>query len=56
MKKTYINPEMEVVKLQLMSMLAASLEKGVGGKNAEESDASYYYDFENEEYEDELDW
>lgn len=26
MKKTYINPELEVVKLQTMQMLAASLE------------------------------
>ena len=43
MKKTYKNPELEVVKIQTMQMMAASpLDMGSGDKNpATEADAPF---------------
>ena len=53
MKKTYINPEMEVVQLNAQTLLAGSLKTD---DYTNQNLADEYYDFENEEYEDELDW
>jgi len=53
MKKTYINPEMEVVQLNAQTLLADSLKTD---GNTNQNLADEYYDFENEEYEDELGW
>ena len=53
MKKTYINPEMEVVQLNAQTLLADSLKTD---DSTNQNLADEYYDFENEEYEDELDW
>jgi len=56
MKKTYINPTMEVVKIQINQMLAASpgVETGDGlGNGYNSSDVTYGRDFdfdEEEEY------
>ena len=54
MKKTYINPTMEVVKIQINQMLAASpgVETGDGlGNGYNSSDVTYGrdFDFDDEE-------
>lgn len=53
MKKVYIQPSMEEVKISTATVLAMSVKEG----QASEWGAQEYYEFdENEEYEDELDW
>lgn len=50
MKKKYITPDMEMVNIQISQhMLTGSLDKGTGGKSANESDASFWYDEEDGE-------
>ena len=44
MKKEYINPEMEIIKIQTMSVLAQSLGQGQGEKPADDADASRWFD------------
>ena len=44
MKKTYINPEMEIVKIQTMQMLAASDKVFLGDPVSDASDAEGHYD------------
>ena len=46
MKKTYINPEMLVVKLQTVEMLAGSLQFG----GTTEQNLGRDFDFDDEEY------
>jgi hypothetical protein len=53
MKKTYINPELQVIVMQTAGMLAQSIEKGSGNINPNEVGAPEYLD---EEQEEELDW
>jgi len=58
MKKTYLNPEMEIVMLETLQMIAAS-QGGVstGGKPGEEyteGDTTYSPEYEDED--DDLDW
>ena len=48
MKKTYINPVMDIVKVQTQQMLAASLEFGEGQKDGSAA-AGRSYDFDDEE-------
>ena len=47
MKKTYINPAMEIVKVQTNQMLAASV--GVGGNTEQNLGRGYDFD-DDEEY------
>ena len=52
MKKTYINPTMEVVKLQMhQQMLAGSLDitKNSATKTGSDYDDARYFDFNDEE-------
>lgn len=54
MKKNYMTPDMEIVKIQTgQFLLDGSINRGSGTKSAKDSDASYYYD---EDDEDEEDW
>lgn len=60
MKKNYIAPELEIHKIQIAApVLTGSPTESNGdykdGKGITLG-ADEYYDFENEEYEDELDW
>ncbi|MBO7590641.1 MAG: hypothetical protein J6T05_03510 [Prevotella sp.] len=48
MKKTYINPKLEVIKIQTMQMLAASGDQPLHSGNASEWGAR--------EYNDDFDW
>ena len=51
MKKTYINPELEVVKLQTMQMLAASLEVHDDVEITSEGDIlAPGFDFEDDDF------
>ena len=50
MKKTYINPEMEIVKIQTMQMLAASEQVGFGSSVDSAAGA------ESHELDDDFDW
>jgi len=54
MKKTYFNPEIEVIKIETMQVLADSLKRGQGQvENENQFLAPEYLD---EEQEEELDW
>ena len=48
MKKTYINPEIEVVTVKSQQLLAGSLGRGEGSLNASQADARDF-DFDDEE-------
>ena len=48
MKKTYINPAMEIVKIATQQMLAASVEFGEGQKDGGAA-AGRSYDIDDEE-------
>ena len=49
-----MTPDMEIVNIQTgQFLLDGSINRGSGAKSAKDSDASYYYD---EEDEDEEDW
>lgn len=54
MKKTYFNPEIEVIKIETMQVLADSLKRGQGQVTSDDQFlAPEYLDEEGEE---ELDW
>lgn len=55
MKKTYINPEMRIVKLMSQRIMAGSLRKGEGSINAEDSDAREDF-FSDDDFFDEDDY
>ena len=42
MKKVYINPNTEIHEVELQQMIADSLGRGTGTKNASEADANEY--------------
>ena len=44
MKKTYINPKMEIVEIQVQQLLAGSLPTGSTPKDPASSDAPSYED------------
>ena len=48
MKKTYINPEIEVVTVKSQQLLAGSLGRGEGSLNPSQADARDF-DFDDEE-------
>ena len=51
MKKTYINPEMEIVKIQTLSLMVGSPDAKINNDDtvdAEEVEASEYFDLEEE--------
>ena len=49
MKKTYINPSMEIVKIKAQQILAGSLEMGSGDKNPVNADTRFMdFDFDED--------
>ena len=56
MKKTYFNPEIEVIKIETMQVLADSLKKGGQDQVVVRDDQFLAPEYLDEEQEEELDW
>ena len=55
MKKTYFNPEIEVIKIETMQVLADSLKRGQGQDQVSSEDQFLAPEYLDEEQEEELD-
>ena len=47
MKKTYINPELQVIKIETQQIIAASIGMGSGDKSPSGADGRFFEDIED---------